>query len=219
MCDAVLTMPFCATKSRIDRLRDPIPSVSCKAPRACTEYLVVLCDLPATSIDAFLMGVARTQEKVCPSPVSVPAANSEPFFFHFLYSPRGNPNLNAAARLVLRDWSTSKLRGMPSCLWLGRGPAADAVSPAQLTICAGDAVLLERLLSSPPAPRPFVKLVRVRRRSFARAHAQCVVFRDKDDECFSFTSDMISWPCHRGIVGSLYVYLPFPLRDVVRARV
>ena len=57
-CVPVLRMPFCATKSRIDHLKDPIPSVSCKAPRAGTEYLVVFYDLPGTSIDAFLMGVA-----------------------------------------------------------------------------------------------------------------------------------------------------------------
>ena len=54
-------MPFCATKSRIDRLKDPIPSVSCMAPRAGTEDVLIFYDLPGTSIDTFLVGVARTQ--------------------------------------------------------------------------------------------------------------------------------------------------------------
>jgi nuclear GTP-binding protein len=51
-------------KGRIDRLKDPIPAVSCIITRAGTEDLMVFYGLPAFAkgdVDAFLMGVARAQ--------------------------------------------------------------------------------------------------------------------------------------------------------------
>jgi nuclear GTP-binding protein len=51
-------------KGRIDRLKDPIPAVSCIVSRAETEDLMVFYGLPAFTkgdVDAFLMGVARSQ--------------------------------------------------------------------------------------------------------------------------------------------------------------
>jgi nuclear GTP-binding protein len=65
-------------KGRIDRLKDPIPAVSCIVSRAETEDLMVFYGLPAFAkgdVDAFLMGVARAQgliKKVSQSPVFVP---------------------------------------------------------------------------------------------------------------------------------------------------
>ncbi|KAH9999479.1 hypothetical protein BJV77DRAFT_1142673 [Russula vinacea] len=116
-------------KGRIDRLKDPIPAVSCIVSRAETEDLMVLYGLPAFTkgdVDAFLMGIARSQG---------------------LIKKGGNLDLAAAARLVLRDWSTGKLSryAVPPAV-SGPGTAADAVSPALATIYAGDAALLERLL-------------------------------------------------------------------------
>ncbi|KAF8485073.1 hypothetical protein DFH94DRAFT_718062 [Russula ochroleuca] len=116
-------------KGRIDRLKDPIPAVSCIVSRAETEDLMVFYGLPAFTkgdVDAFLMGVARSQG---------------------LIKKGGDLDLAAAARLVLRDWSSGKLSryAVPPAV-SGPGTAADAVSPTLATIYAGDAALLERLL-------------------------------------------------------------------------
>ena len=63
-------------KGRIDRLKDPLPAVSYIVSRAETEDLMVFYGLPAFAkgdVDAFLMGVARTQgliKKVSQVPIS-----------------------------------------------------------------------------------------------------------------------------------------------------
>jgi hypothetical protein len=49
-------------KGRVDRLKDPMPAVSCIVSRAETEDLMVLYSLPTFAkgdVDAFLVGVAR----------------------------------------------------------------------------------------------------------------------------------------------------------------
>ncbi|KAI0285084.1 hypothetical protein BGY98DRAFT_1093202 [Russula aff. rugulosa BPL654] len=115
-------------KGRIDRLKDPLPAVSYIVSRADTEDLMVFYSLPAFAkgdVDAFLMGVARAQG---------------------LIKKGGKLDLAAAARIVLRDWSTGKLSryAVPPTV-SGSGTAADAVSTALATIYEGDAALLEKL--------------------------------------------------------------------------
>ncbi|KAH9999475.1 hypothetical protein BJV77DRAFT_595178 [Russula vinacea] len=82
--------------------------------------------IPAGDVDAFLMGIARSQG---------------------LIKKGGNLDLAGAARLVLRDWSTGKLSwyAVPPAV-SGPGTAADAVSLVLAMIYAGDVALLERLL-------------------------------------------------------------------------
>lgn len=64
----------------------------------------------------------------------------------FFYSQGGKLDLAAAARIVLRDWSTGKLSryAVPPAV-SGSGTAADAVSTALATIYEGDTALLEKL--------------------------------------------------------------------------
>ncbi|KAF8505465.1 hypothetical protein F5888DRAFT_1791522 [Russula emetica] len=118
-------------KGRIDRLKDPLPAVSYIVSRAETEDLMVFYCLPVFAkgdVDAFLMGVARAQG---------------------LIKKGGKLDLAAAARIVLRDWSTGKLSryAVPPSAVSGPGTAAkaDAVSSALMTIYEGDAALLEKL--------------------------------------------------------------------------
>ncbi|KAN0124508.1 hypothetical protein V8E52_002157 [Russula decolorans] len=121
-------------KGRVDRLKDPLPAVSYIVSRAETEDLMVFYSLPAFAkgdVDAFLMGVARAQG---------------------LIKKGGKLDLAAAARIVLRDWSTGKLSryAVPPAV-SGSGTAAkadtDGVSPALVTIYEGDPALLEKLPS------------------------------------------------------------------------
>ncbi|KAI0303086.1 GNL3L/Grn1 putative GTPase-domain-containing protein [Russula brevipes] len=104
------------SKGRVDRLKDPMPAVSCIVSRAETEDLMVLYSLPAFAkgdVDAFL---------------------------------GGNPDLATAARLVLRDWLTAKLSryAVPPAV-SGPGTTVDTVPPSLAAIYAADAALLERL--------------------------------------------------------------------------
>ena len=76
------------------------------------------------------------------------------FFFLFFPQPNsqgGNPDVAAAARIVLRDWSTGKLSRYavpPVVSSPGTATSADAVlCPTLATIYAGDVGLLERLSS------------------------------------------------------------------------
>lgn len=147
-------------KGRIDRLKDPLPAVSYIVSRAETEDLMVFYSLPAFAkgdVDAFLMGVARAQgliKKVSQVPIS--RIHRQPLVYlnihFFLYSQGGKLDLAAAARIVLRDWSTGKLSryAVPPAV-SGPGTAAkadaDAVSLALVTIYEGDAALLEKLPS------------------------------------------------------------------------
>ena len=141
-------------KGRIDRLKDPLPAVSYIVSRVETEDLMVFYSLPAFAkgdVDAFLMGVARAQgliKKV--SQILFPVFITNHSFIS-IYSQGGKLDLAAAARIVLRDWSTGKLSryAVPPAV-SGPGIAAkadtDAVSPAALvTIYEGDAALLEKL--------------------------------------------------------------------------
>ena len=135
-------------KGRIDRMKDPIPAASCIVSRAETEDLIVLYGLPAFTkgdVDAFLMGIARSQGLI--KKVSQAHCQLRVLFFIFHYSQGGNLDLAAAARLVLRDWSTGKLSwyAVPPAV-SGPGTAADAVSLVLAMIYAGDVALLERLL-------------------------------------------------------------------------
>jgi nuclear GTP-binding protein len=136
-------------KGRIDRLKYPLPAVSCIVSRAETEDLMVFYGLPAFAkgdVDAFLMGVARAQgliKKVSQSPIS----HSFYLIYSFSFDPQGGKlDLAAAARIVLRDWSTGKLSryAVPPAV-SGSGTPANAVSPVLATIYEGDAALLERL--------------------------------------------------------------------------
>lgn len=116
-------------KGRIDRLKDPLPAVSYIISRAETEDLMVFYSLPAFAkgdVDAFLMGISRAQG---------------------LIKKAGKLDLTAAARIVLRDWSTGKLSryAAPPAI-PGTAVKAD-VSPAPGTIYEGDAALLEKLPS------------------------------------------------------------------------
>ena len=70
-------------------------------------------------------------------------------YLQLIYSQGGNLDVAGAARHVLRDWSTGKLSryAVPPPVSGGLRAATDAVSPALAAIYAGDAALLERLLS------------------------------------------------------------------------
>jgi nuclear GTP-binding protein len=143
-------------KGRIDRLKDPTPAVSYIVSRAETEDLMVFYCLPAFAkgdVDAFLVGIARAHgfiEKVgnlisvC---IVASFVNYKPSFFFFpLLCQGGNPDLTAAARIVLRVWSTGKISryAVPPAA-SSPGTAGDAVCPTLATMYAGDAALLERL--------------------------------------------------------------------------
>jgi nuclear GTP-binding protein len=67
-------------------------------------------------------------------------------FFGPPHSQGGNPDLTAAARIVLRDWSTGKLSryAVPPAR-SSLGTTTNVVSPMPTMIYAGDAALLERL--------------------------------------------------------------------------
>ncbi|KAF7776804.1 hypothetical protein Agabi119p4_5197 [Agaricus bisporus var. burnettii] len=78
------------SRGRIDRLKDPLPVVSHIVSRANTEDLMVMYGLPAFKSGdgtAFLSGVARSNR---------------------LVKKRGELDLSAASRIVLRDWNGGK---------------------------------------------------------------------------------------------------------------
>ncbi|KAE9387743.1 P-loop containing nucleoside triphosphate hydrolase protein [Gymnopus androsaceus JB14] len=78
-------------KGRIDRLKDPLSPVSHLISRANPEDLMMLYSLPAFpkgDIDAFVSGVARSQQ---------------------LVRKRGALDLAGASKTVLRDWCTGKI--------------------------------------------------------------------------------------------------------------
>jgi nuclear GTP-binding protein len=143
-------------RGRIDRLKDPLPAVSYIVSRAETEDLMVFYSIPAFAkgdVDAFLMGVARAQgliKKVSQVLTAFPSLTTSLISFSpfFVPSQGGKLDLAAAARTVLRDWSTGKLSryAVPPA---APGPvptdSTDAVFSSLETIYEGDATLLERL--------------------------------------------------------------------------
>ncbi|KAL1732837.1 hypothetical protein EV714DRAFT_282387 [Schizophyllum commune] len=89
-------------KGRIDRLKDPEPAVDHFVSRATTEDLMLLYNLPAFMKEdstAFLTGVARAKQ---------------------LIKKHGAVDLTNASRVVLRDWSTGRIK------WYTPGPASSA---------------------------------------------------------------------------------------------
>lgn len=97
-------------KGRIDRLKDPEPAVENFVSRATTEDLMLLYSLPAFIKDdseAFLKGVARAKQ---------------------LIKKHGAIDLTTAARVVLRDWSTGRIK------WYTPGPAAADAAQADEAI-------------------------------------------------------------------------------------
>ncbi|KAF9076610.1 P-loop containing nucleoside triphosphate hydrolase protein, partial [Rhodocollybia butyracea] len=79
-------------KGRIDRLKDPLGPVANLVSRANSEDLMLLYSLPAFpkgDIDAFISGVARSQQ---------------------LVRKRGTLDLTGAAKNILRDWCINKIR-------------------------------------------------------------------------------------------------------------
>ncbi|KAJ7590770.1 hypothetical protein C8J56DRAFT_1024574 [Mycena floridula] len=79
-------------KGRIDRMKDPTPSVEHLVSRSNAEDLMLLYTLPAFTkgdCNAFLSGVSRSQQ---------------------LTKKRGALDIAGACRIVLRDWSTGKLK-------------------------------------------------------------------------------------------------------------
>ncbi|OJT04433.1 Guanine nucleotide-binding protein-like 3 -like protein [Trametes pubescens] len=117
-------------RGHIERLKDPAHVMSGLVTRAAREDLMLLYNLPIfTEGDAnsFLAGVARA---------------------HRFMKKRGDPDLTAAARMVLRDWSNGKLARytMPA------SPSADAAAaaptdPALAEAYAKDGAVLGRLAS------------------------------------------------------------------------
>ncbi|KAL1721337.1 hypothetical protein EV715DRAFT_271289 [Schizophyllum commune] len=100
-------------KGRIDRLKDPEPAVDHFVSRATTEDLMLLYNLPAFMKEdstAFLTGVARAKQ---------------------LIKKHGAVDLTNASRVVLRDWSTGRIK------WYTPGPATSA-TPSE----AVEAILL-----------------------------------------------------------------------------
>ncbi|KAJ3760503.1 GTP-binding protein, partial [Lentinula raphanica] len=86
-------------KGRIDRLKDPLAPVAHLVSRANTEDLMLLYALPAFpkgDVDAFISGVARSQQ---------------------LVRKKGVLHLTGASKLVLRDWGIGKIR------WYSTPPA------------------------------------------------------------------------------------------------
>ena len=143
-------------KGRIDRLKDPLPAVSYIVSRAETEDLMVFYNIPAFAkgdVDAFLMGVARAQgliKKVSQVLTAFPSLTTSLISFSpFSVSSQGGKlDLTAAARTVLRDWSTGKLSRYavpPPAPGPVPADSTDAVFPLLETIYEGDATLLERL--------------------------------------------------------------------------
>ncbi|KAL1744619.1 hypothetical protein HDZ31DRAFT_82542 [Schizophyllum fasciatum] len=93
-------------KGRIDRLKDPEPAVDHFVARATTEDLMLLYNLPAFLKDdstAFLTGVARAKQ---------------------LIKKHGAVDLTTASRVVLRDWSTGRIK------WYAPGPAVPEAGPS-----------------------------------------------------------------------------------------
>jgi nuclear GTP-binding protein len=144
-------------KGRIDRLKDPTPAVSYVVSRTETEDLMVVYGLPAFAkgdVDAFLVGIARAHGLIKrvghPISVYIVVSFAEYRFlpcFGPIHSQGGNPDVTAAARIVLRDWSTGKFSryAVPPAR-SSPGTTTDIVSPTPATmIYAGDAALLERL--------------------------------------------------------------------------
>ncbi|KAI5825494.1 P-loop containing nucleoside triphosphate hydrolase protein [Schizophyllum commune Tattone D] len=89
-------------KGRIDRLKDPEPAVDHFVLRATTEDLMLLYNLPAFMKEdstAFLTGVARAKQ---------------------LIKKHGAVDLTNASRVVLRDWSTGRIK------WYTPGPTSSA---------------------------------------------------------------------------------------------
>ncbi|KAL1681245.1 P-loop containing nucleoside triphosphate hydrolase protein [Schizophyllum commune] len=89
-------------KGRIDRLKDPEPAVDHFVSRATTEDLMLLYNLPAFMKEdstAFLTGVARAKQ---------------------LIKKHGAVDLTNASRVVLRDWSTGRIK------WYTPGPTSSA---------------------------------------------------------------------------------------------
>ncbi|KAL1684850.1 P-loop containing nucleoside triphosphate hydrolase protein [Schizophyllum commune] len=89
-------------KGRIDRLKDPEPAVDHFVSRATTEDLMLLYNLPAFMKEdstAFLTGVARAKQ---------------------LIKKHGAVDLINASRVVLRDWSTGRIK------WYTPGPTSSA---------------------------------------------------------------------------------------------
>ncbi|KAJ3990397.1 hypothetical protein F5890DRAFT_1399272 [Lentinula detonsa] len=78
-------------KGRIDRSKDPLSPVAHLVSRANSEDLMLLYGLPAFpkgDIDAFITGIARSQQ---------------------LVRKRGVLHLTGASKIVLRDWCTGKI--------------------------------------------------------------------------------------------------------------
>ncbi|EIW62162.1 P-loop containing nucleoside triphosphate hydrolase protein [Trametes versicolor FP-101664 SS1] len=115
-------------RGHIERLKDPAHVMSGLVSRATREDLMLLYNLPIfTEGDAnsFLAGVARA---------------------HRFMKKRGDPDLTAAARMVLRDWSNGKLARYT----VPPSSSADASAPAEtafVEIYAKDEVVLSRLAS------------------------------------------------------------------------
>ncbi|KDQ65029.1 hypothetical protein JAAARDRAFT_167869 [Jaapia argillacea MUCL 33604] len=98
-------------KGRIDRLKDPEPAVADIVSRADHEDLMVFFNLPAFiqgDVNGFLSGVARTNG---------------------LIKNNGILDIQGAARIVLRDWSTGKLPrySVPPPLAPGSSVAVDDI--------------------------------------------------------------------------------------------
>ncbi|KII96056.1 hypothetical protein PLICRDRAFT_170636 [Plicaturopsis crispa FD-325 SS-3] len=104
-------------KGRIARLKDPLPALAHIISRADTEGLMLFYNLPAFSKgdpDAFLTCVARSLK---------------------LIKKGGFPDLAGAARIVLRDWSSSKFPHYTLA------PTSSAAPPPQPLDAADEAVL------------------------------------------------------------------------------
>ncbi|KAF5393690.1 hypothetical protein D9757_000369 [Collybiopsis confluens] len=88
-------------KGRIDRLKDPLGPITHLVSRANSEDLMILYSLPAFpkgDVDAFISGVARSQQ---------------------LVRKRGALDLSGASKVVLRDWCAGKIR------WYTAPPSSD----------------------------------------------------------------------------------------------
>ncbi|KIK65687.1 hypothetical protein GYMLUDRAFT_56349 [Collybiopsis luxurians FD-317 M1] len=89
-------------KGRIDKLKDPLGPVAHLVSRANAEDLMLLYSLPAFpkgDVDAFVSGVARSQQ---------------------LVRKRGALDMTGASKIVLRDWCVGKIR------WFTTPPSSDS---------------------------------------------------------------------------------------------